>query len=205
MTHSTGTLQNSAILRRASSGISRLDAQALELLHRMLGRLGLELSRRRDMRQQGQVNENGPVASQFIGLLADGLQKRQAFDIADRAADLAQHEIGIPDVVGYEFLDGIGHMGNDLHRGAQIVAAALACDHGGIDAPGRDVVAAARGHAGEALVMAQVQIGFGPVIGDEDLAMLERAHRPRIDVEIGVQLAESDLESPRLQKSAERG
>src|SRR6185295_17681614 len=52
---------------------------------------------------------------------------------------------------------------------------------------------------GEPLVMPQVQVGLGAVVGDEHLAVLGRAHRPRIDVDIGVELAEPDAESPGLQ------
>ena len=48
------------------------------------------------------------------------------------------------------------------------------------------------GTAGEALVMAEIEIGLGAVVGDEHLAVLIRAHRARIDVEIGVELAEPD-------------
>jgi len=40
----------------------------------------------------------------------------------------------------------------------------------------------------EALVVADVQVGFGTVLGDEHLAMLERIHRAGIDIEVRVQL-----------------
>ena len=59
------------------------------------------------------------------------------------------------------------------------------------------------GHAGEALVMAEVEIGLGAVVGDEDLAVLIGAHRPRIDVEIGVELAQPDRVAARLEERAE--
>ena len=36
----------------------------------------------------------------------------------------------------------------------------------------------------EALVVAEVEVGLGTVLGDEHLAVLERAHRARIDVEV---------------------
>ena len=62
----------------------------------------------------------------------------------------------------------------------------------------------ARGDADEALVMAEIEIGLGAVVGDVDLAVLIGAHRPRIDVEIGVELAQAHLEAARLQQRAER-
>ena len=82
-------------------------------------------------------------------------------------------------------------MRNDLDRAAQIVAAPLARDHVGIDPAARHLVAAPCRHAGEALVMAQIQVGLGPVVGDVDLAVLVGAHGARIDVEIGVELAQA--------------
>ncbi len=59
------------------------------------------------------------------------------------------------------------------------------------------------GNAGEALVMAEIEIGLGAVVGDEHLAVLIGAHRSGIDVEIGVELAETDGIPARLQQRAE--
>ena len=36
--------------------------------------------------------------------------------------------------------------------------------------------------------MAQIQVGFRAVVGDKNLAVLERRHGAGIDVEVGVQL-----------------
>ena len=58
--------------------------------------------------------------------------------------------------------------------------------------------------AGEALVMAEIEIGLGAVVGDEHLAVLIGRHRARIDVEIGVELAQPDRVAARLQQRAER-
>ena len=69
--------------------------------------------------------------------------------------------------------------------------------------PGGDVVGLGGRDAGEALVMAEIEVGLGAVVGDEDLAVLVGAHRPRIDVEIGVELAQADLVAARLQKRSE--
>ena len=61
------------------------------------------------------------------------------------------------------------------------------------------------GDAGEALVMAEVEIGLRAVVGHEDLAVLIGAHRPRIDVEIGVELPQADFVAACLQQRAESG
>ncbi|MNJ66837.1 hypothetical protein D3C77_629510 [compost metagenome] len=61
-------------------------------------------------------------------------------------------------------------------------------------------------HAGgdEALVVAQVQIGFGAVFGDEHFTVLEGAHRARIDVDVRVELQHGDLQTTRLENGGER-
>jgi len=52
--------------------------------------------------------------------------------------------------------------------------------------------------------MAEVEIRLGAIVGDIDLAVLIRAHRARIDVEIGVELAHADAIAARLQQRTER-
>ena len=147
---------------------------------------------------------DGVTARQLVAQLADGFEERQAFDVADGAADLAQHEIEVVVAVADEILDGVGDVRNDLDGGAEIIAAPLLGEDVLIDAAGGDVVLARRRPAGEALVMAEVEIGFGAVVGDEHLAMLVGRHGARIDVEIGVELAQPHLVAARLQQRAER-
>ncbi len=68
-----------------------------------------------------------------------------------------------------------------------------------IDPAGRHAVAAPRGNTGVALVMAEIEVGLGAVVGDVDLAMLIGRHGAGVDIEIGVELAQTDLEAARLQ------
>ena len=102
-----------------------------------------------------------------------------------------------------EFLDRVGDVRDDLDGRAEIVAAPLAGDDVAVDAAGGDVVRLARRNAGEALVMAEVEVGLGAVVGHIDFAMLIGRHRPRIDVEIGVELADADLVAARLEQRPE--
>ena len=143
------TLQNSAelaplALRDRPVGAAQqdvgLDADRAQLLDRMLGRLGLELARARDERQQRQVDVDGVVARQVVAELADRLEERQALDVADGAADLAQDEIVALVAVADELLDGVGDVRNDLDGGAEIVAAPLLGEDVLVDAAGGDVV-----------------------------------------------------------------
>ena len=102
MTQPKSTLQKSAILRLMSSEIGRsraadqdvgLDSDLHQLAHRVLGRLGLELARRRDVRHQREVDEDRVVAADVLAELADRLEERQRLDVADRAADLDDHHV----------------------------------------------------------------------------------------------------------------
>ncbi len=102
-------------------------------------------------------------------------------------------------------LDLVGDVRDHLHRAAEVVAAPLLADHVFVDAPGGKVVAPGGGHAGEAFVMTQIEIGFGAVAGHEHLAVLERAHGAGIDINVGVELDQGDLESPGFQHGRQRG
>ncbi len=166
-----------------------LDADRAKLLHRMLRRLGLELAGARDVGHERQMDEGGRATRQLVAELADRLEEGQTLDVADRTADFAQHEIDALVAGGDESFDGVGDVRDHLHRGAEIVAAPFLADDLLVDAPGGDVVGLAGGASGEALVMAEVEIGLGAVIGDEHLAVLIGAHGPGIDIEIGVELA----------------
>ena len=95
----------------------------------------------------------------------------------------------IPGIGQDEALDLVGDVRNDLHRGAEIVAAPLLLQDGLVDLTGGDVVGSRRRHAGEALIVTEIEIRLGAVVGDEHFAVLIRAHRARVDVEVGVELS----------------
>src|SRR5262249_16402094 len=103
----------------------RLDADRAQLLHRVLRRLGLELACARDERHEREMDEDGMAARQLVAELADRLEERQAFDVADGAADLAQHEVDVLIAGSDEGLDRVGDVRNDLDGRAEIIAAAL--------------------------------------------------------------------------------
>src|SRR5690606_30956116 len=68
-----------------------------------------------------------------------------------------------------------------------------------------EVAVAPRRGPHEALVVPEIEVGLGAVVRDEHLAVLERAHRARIDVDVRVQLYHRDLEAARLEDRAEGG
>ena len=146
------------------------------------------------------------LATLVLAHLADRLEERQGFDVADRAADLGEDDVGLG-LLGkavHAVFDLVGDVRDDLHGAAQEVAAALAADERLVDRAGGDVTVARQRLVDEALVVTQVQVGLGAVVGHEDLAVLERAHGSGVDVEIGVELLDGHLQAAGLQEPAER-
>jgi len=56
----------------------------------------------------------------------------------------------------------------------------------------------------EAFVVTQIEIGLGAVVSNENLAVLERAHRSRIDVEIRVEFLQRDTKATALEQASNR-
>ena len=87
------------VLRQEAVGAAEQDvgrdADRAQLLHAVLRRLGLELAGGRDVGDERQVDEDRVLAPDVLAELADGLEERQALDVADRAADLDDHDVGI--------------------------------------------------------------------------------------------------------------
>ena len=183
-----------------------LDADAAQLLDRVLRGLGLELAGGGQGRQQRDVDVEHVVAADVLAHLADGLEERQRLDVADGAADLDDDDVGgaiaghAPDAL----LDLVGDVRDDLHRAAEEVAAALLGDDRLVDAPGGDVGQLAQVLVDEALVVAEVEVGLGAVVGDEDLAVLVRRHGARVDVDVRVELQDGDSETATLEQPADR-
>ena len=94
-------------------------------------------------------------------------------------------------------------MGDDLDGLAEVVAAALLGDDLLVDAAGGEVVVAGEMGVGEAFVVAEVEVGLGAVVGDEDFAVLEGRHGAGVDVEVGVELHQVDAEAAGFEKSAD--
>src|SRR3954452_10054291 len=189
-----------------------LDADRAQGGHRVLGGLGLQLTGRADVGHQGDVQEEAVVAADVLTHLTGGLEEGQRLDVPDGAADLGDHHVGAVAVLGVGVghrpdagLDLVGDVGDHLYGVAEVVAAALLGDHAGVDLAGGDVGALAQLPVEEPLVVADVEIGLRTVVGDEDLAVLERVHRPGIDVQVGVELLHGDPEATRAQETPEAG
>ena len=150
------------------------------------------------------MDVDGVIARKIVLDLADRFEERQALDVADGATDLAQDKIIFVVAVEDEVLDRVGDVRDHLDGGAEIVAAPLLGENVLVDAAGGDVVGLGRRTPGEAFVVTEIEIGLGTVVSHEHLAVLVRRHRPGIEIEVGIELAQPNLVAPCLQQGAER-
>ena len=183
-----------------------LHTDGAQLLHGMLRRLGLHLVSCGDIGNERHMHEEHIARVLLFLELAGSFDERLGLDVADRAADLGDDDVGVRlgSDAAQTFLNGLGHMRDDLHGSAEEVAAALARDKRLVDGALREVGLARKGLVDEALVMAQVEVTFVAVVGNEDLAMLERAHGARIDVQVRVHLLHGHLVAARLEQMPQR-
>ncbi len=96
-------------------------------------------------------------------------------------------------------------MRDDLHGFTKVITAALLGEDGFVDAAGGPVIVAGKLGVSEALVVAEVEISFGSVFGDEDFAVLEGAHGAGIDVEVRIALLQGDFKTATFEETADGG
>ena len=194
------------LLLGAADDRVRLDADGAERMHRVLRGLGLHLLAMDD-RHERAVHVEHVLAPEVVLQLADRFQERKAFDVADGPTHLDHDGIHLRVARGAEdlLLDDVGHVRDDLHRCAQVVASPLARDDLLVDLSGRHVGRDRQVLVDEPLVVPEVKVGLSAVIGDEHLTVLVGAHRAGVDVEVGVELLEGDAQPPGLQDVPDRG
>ena len=183
----------------------RRNAHALHLLDGVLGRLRLVLAGAFEVRHERDVDEDRILAANLQRNLADRLEERLAFDIARRAADLRDDHVRIRLVAHAvdEALDLVRDVRNDLHGLAEVFAAALLVQHVPVHLAGRQVREPVEVLVDEPLVVAEVEVRLRAVLGHVDLAVLVRAHRARVDIDIGIELFDGDFVAAAFEKASE--
>jgi len=184
----------------------RLNADLAQFHDGVLRRFGFQLAGGADIRHEGEMNIDAILPAGFKTKLANGFEKRQTLNVADGAADFGDDDVIIVAVmvrgVDDAFLDFVGDVRNDLHGFAEIIAAALFGDDGVINLAGGGVVLLRHVDVDEALVMAEIEIGFRAVFGDVHFAVLIRTHRAGIDVEVRIEFEHGDFEAARFEQHA---
>jgi hypothetical protein len=182
-----------------------LDPDLAQLGDRLLGRFGFDFSGGANEGKEGDVDEADIFAPDLERELPEGFEEEVAFNIADCATDLGDDDIDVGIPLG-EFVEAlfdlVGDVGDELHRFAEVVAAALAFDDILEDLAGSEVVEPGENAVGEALVVAEVEVGLRAVVEHVNLAMLEGRHRAGVHVEVGIELLEGDLEATVLKKGS---
>src|SRR5262249_14915679 len=162
-------------LVRAADDDVGMDTDPPQLVDRVLRRLRLQLAGRLDERDERAVEVEDAVRPGLAPELPDCLEERKRLDVADRAADLRDDDVarsalgGAPD----PRLDLVRDVRDHLHGRAEELALALAPQHGVPDGAGAVARRAEEVLVDEALVVADVEVGLGAVLGHEDLAVLE--------------------------------
>ena len=182
----------------------RLDADLAQLGDALLRGLGLQFAGGAQVGHERHVDEHHLVRADLEGELAHGLEERQPLDVARRAADLGDEHVDAVAGLLDALLDLVGDVRDHLHGLAEVVAAALLLDHRLVDLARGEVVEPRQPARGEPLVVAEVEIGLRAVVEHVDLAVLERAHRARIDVEVGIELLDAHPQPAHLEQRAQR-
>ena len=146
------------------------------------------------------------VAADVLAELAHRFEEGEDLDVAHRPSDLGDHDVHVlgaqaPDPQ----LDLIGYVRDHLDRLAQVLAPAFLGYYRLVDGPGGGVGVPGQGLVDETLVVAKVEVGLAPVVGDENLAVLEGVHGPRVDIDVGVQFLHRHAQAPAFQQPAQRG
>ena len=92
-------------------------------------------------------------------------------------------------------------MRNHLNSLAQVISAALLGDDLLVNASGGPVVIARKFGVSEALVVPEIEVGFGAVIGDEDFAVLKRRHGAGIHVQVWIELHQVDRDATAFEQA----
>ena len=107
-----------------------LDAELLQLLHRMLCRLGFQLLGCVDIGHIGEMQAEA-VVFEFPAQLTHSFKEGERLDVTYHTAYLGDDKVEVACLAQSHdiALDLIGDMWDDLHRLAKIVAAAFLLDH----------------------------------------------------------------------------
>src|SRR5918911_459456 len=108
-----------------------MHADAPELVHRVLGRLRLQLACGLDERDERDVDVADVLGAGLAPELADRLKERERLDVADGSADLRHDDVAVARLGGAAnpLLDLVRDVRDHLYRRPEVLAATLLSDH----------------------------------------------------------------------------
>ena len=126
----------------------------------------------------------------FMLELADGFQKRLAFNVAHRSSYFNNGNLRIlgSRVPVEAILDLIGDVGDYLDGTAAKVSPAFLLKDGPIDLAGGHVRVLAQALVYKSFIVPEVKIGLCSIIGYKHFAVLHRVHGTGIHVDIRIEL-----------------
>ena len=158
-------------------------------LHRVLRRFGLEFTRSGHVGYERQVHHGRVPQAEFVSQLAYRLDIGKRLDVAYRTAHLGDDHVVLL-LAAQQFdaaFDFVGDVRYDLYRLAEEIAAAFLVDDRLVNLACGDVVGLRGGYRGETLVVSQIEVGFGSVLGDVALAVFVGIERSRVHVDVRVE------------------
>ena len=180
----------------------RLHSALLEHLDGMLGRLGLQFLCRAEIWHQSKVDSHAVLFGKFPLELTHRLDERLGLHIAYGSSDFGDYDIilsGLAEKKHASF-DFIGNMRDDLYCLAKIGSLPLLVDDGMVDLSCRYIVGLGCMHTEESLIMAEVKVSLGPVIGNIALSMFVRVECTRVDIDVRVEFLDSNPQTSGLKK-----
>ena len=183
-----------------------LNADLAEEPDGVLRRLGLQFARRLEVGHEREVDEDAVLAAHLQRNLPDRLEEGEALDVAHGAADLGDGDVGLTvGEVSHHLLDLVGDVRNHLHGLAEKLSPPLLVDHGEVDLAGGVVALPRELGGGEPLVVTEVEVGLAPVVEHIHLAVLVRAHRARVDVDVRIEFLHPHPQAAGFEEHAHRG
>ena len=173
----------------------RLDANFAELGHGLLRGLGLEFAGGLEERHERDVDKHAIRRPDLESKLPHRFEKRQALDVARRAADFGDKDVDVFAAGVDALFDLVGHVRDHLHGFAEVIAATFFLNNGLVNLAGAKAVEAGKLSAGKTFVMAEVEVGLGAIFEDVHFAVLERTHGAGIDVQVGVELLDAHCQA----------
>ena len=152
------------------------------------------------------MKENGIVVSYLMLELADGFQEWLALNITDGSSDFDNRDMCIfgSEIPIETAFDLIGDVWDNLHGSSAVITAALLLKNRPVNLTGCYVGIFIKTLVDEALIMSQIKIGFGSIVGDEHLTVLYWIHGTRVNINIRIEFLHGYFITACFQKTAQR-